>query len=85
MIRVSKSWLRRGTEIGDQNNANDALWYGDPDAISNAIGYAKFYSRSDDAVSRVHDAAGNGLRRIFPSSQWFVPMGNIRTFSTVET
>ena len=27
-----------------------------PDAISNAIGYAKFYSRSHDAVIRVYDA-----------------------------
>jgi hypothetical protein len=35
------------------------LWYGEPDAISNAIGYAKFYSRSHDAVIRIYDAAGN--------------------------
>jgi hypothetical protein len=27
--------------------------------MSNAIGYAKFYSRSYDAVIRVYDAAGN--------------------------
>jgi hypothetical protein len=31
------------------------LWYGEPDAISNAIGYAKFFSRSHDAVIRVYD------------------------------
>jgi hypothetical protein len=30
-----------------------------PDAISNEIGYAKFYSRSHDAVIRVYDKAGN--------------------------
>jgi len=30
------------------------LWYGDPDSI----GYAKFFSRSDDAVIRVYDSAG---------------------------
>jgi hypothetical protein len=35
------------------------LWYGEPDAITNAIGYAKFYSRSHDAVIRVYDATGN--------------------------
>jgi hypothetical protein len=35
------------------------LWYGEPDAASNAIGYAKFYSRSHDAVIRVFDEAGN--------------------------
>jgi len=28
-------------------------------AISNAIGYAKFRSRSHDAVIRIYDAAGN--------------------------
>jgi len=36
--------------------ARAGLWYGEPDAISNAIGYAKFYSRSHDAVIRVYVA-----------------------------
>jgi hypothetical protein len=36
-----------------------ALWYGEPNAISNAIGYAKFCSRSHDAVIRVFDESGN--------------------------
>ena len=35
------------------------LWYGEPNAVSNAIGYAKFYSRSHRAVIRVYDDAGN--------------------------
>jgi hypothetical protein len=35
------------------------LWYGEPNAAANAVDYAKFYSRSHDAVIRVHDAAGN--------------------------
>jgi hypothetical protein len=35
------------------------LWYSEPNAISNAIGYAKFRSRSHDAVIRVYDEAGN--------------------------
>jgi hypothetical protein len=33
-----------------------ALWYTKPD---DAIDYAKFYSRSHDAVIHVYDAAGN--------------------------
>ena len=33
--------------------------YGEPDAVSNAIGYAKHRSRSHDAVIRVCDSAGN--------------------------
>jgi hypothetical protein len=33
--------------------------YGEPDAVSNAIGYQMHRSRSHDAVICVHDAAGN--------------------------
>ena len=35
------------------------LWYGEPNAVSNAIGYAMHSSRSHDAVILVYDAAGN--------------------------
>jgi len=35
------------------------LWYDGENAVSNAIGYAQHYSRSEDAVIRVYDAAGN--------------------------
>jgi hypothetical protein len=35
------------------------LWYGEPDAITNAVGYAKFFSRSHDAVIRVYVEAAN--------------------------
>jgi hypothetical protein len=35
------------------------LWYRGLNAIRDAIGHAKFYSRSHDAVIRVYDAAGN--------------------------
>jgi hypothetical protein len=33
--------------------------YGEPDAVSNASDYAKFFSRSHDAVIRVYDVSGN--------------------------
>ena len=36
-----------------------SLWYAEPNAISNAIFDAKFFSRSHDAVIRVYDEAGN--------------------------
>jgi len=32
------------------------LWHGEPNAVSNAIGYAMQISRSHDAVIRVYDA-----------------------------
>jgi hypothetical protein len=35
------------------------LWYGEPNAISNAVDYAKFRSRSYDAVIRVYDEAAS--------------------------
>jgi len=35
------------------------LWYGEPNSVSNAIGYAKFYSRSHHAVIHIYDEDGN--------------------------
>ena len=35
------------------------LWYGEPNAMWNAIGYAKFFGRSHGAMIRVYDEAGN--------------------------
>jgi hypothetical protein len=37
------------------------LWY---DAISDAVEYAKFRSRSDQAVLRVYDDAGNVIETV---------------------
>ena len=34
------------------------LWYGEPNAVENAIGYAKHRSRSHNAVIRVYDERG---------------------------
>jgi hypothetical protein len=35
------------------------LWYGELDVVNTAIGYAKFRSRSHDALIRVYDEASN--------------------------
>jgi hypothetical protein len=35
------------------------LWYAGPNAVSNAVNYAKHYSRSHDAVIHVYDDADN--------------------------
>jgi hypothetical protein len=45
----------RGVDLISDALPFDRLWYGEPNAITNAIGYAKFYSRSHDAVIRVYD------------------------------
>jgi hypothetical protein len=39
------------------------LWFAGPNAIANAIKFAKFYSRSHDAVIRVYDETGNVIDR----------------------
>ncbi len=36
----------------------------EPNAISSAIGYAKFFSRSQDAVIRVYDKAGSVIPKL---------------------
>jgi len=50
---------QRGVDLISDVLPFGRLWYGEPDAISNAIGYAKFFSRSHDAVIRVYDEAHN--------------------------
>jgi len=49
----------RGVDLISDALPFGRLWYGEPNAISNAIGSANFFSRSHDAVIRVYDAAGN--------------------------
>jgi hypothetical protein len=49
----------RGVDLISDALLFGRLWYGEPNAISNAVGYAKFRSRSHDAVIRVYDQAGN--------------------------
>ena len=49
----------RGVNLISDALAFDRRWYGEPDASSNATGYAKLFSRSHDAVIRVCDTGGN--------------------------
>jgi hypothetical protein len=49
---------KRGFDLISDTLPFGRLWFAEPNAIGNAIGYAKFYSRSCDAVIRVFDEAG---------------------------
>ena len=49
----------RGVDLISNVLAFGPLWYAGPNAIGNAIKYAKFSSRSHDAQIRVYDEAGN--------------------------
>ena len=53
---------KRGVDLISDALPFGRLWYGEPNAINNAIGYAEFYSRSHDAVIHVHDDAGNVIQ-----------------------
>jgi hypothetical protein len=49
----------RGVDLLSDVLPFSRLWYGEANAVSNAIGYAMHRSRSHDAVIRVYDEAGN--------------------------
>jgi hypothetical protein len=49
---------RRGVDLISDVLPFGRLWYGEPNAINNAIDYAKHRSRSHDAVIHVYDAVG---------------------------
>ena len=53
---------RRGVDLISDVLPFGRLWYGERNAISNAIGYAEHFSRSHDAVIRVYDATGNVIQ-----------------------
>ena len=53
---------RQGVDLISDALPFGRLWYGEPDAISNAIDYAKSLNRSHDAVIRVYDEAGNMIK-----------------------
>jgi hypothetical protein len=60
VIRPCKD--KRGIDLISDALPYSPLWYAGPTAISNAISFAKFYSRSHDAVIRVYDEAGNVIQ-----------------------
>jgi hypothetical protein len=51
LVRARKD--RRGIDLISDAVPFGRLWYGEPDAVSNALGYAKFYSRSHNGDSRL--------------------------------
>ena len=60
---------KRGVDLISDRLPFGRLWYGESNAVSNAVDYAKFFSRSHRAVVRVYDGAGNAIEwRFLPSS-----------------
>jgi hypothetical protein len=55
---------KRGADLISDVLPFGRLLYGGPNAISNAVSYAQFFSRSHNAVIRVCDAAGNVIETL---------------------
>jgi len=49
----------RGVDLISDALPFGRLWYGEPNAVANAIGYVMHHSRSQRAVIRVYSEAGN--------------------------
>ena len=49
------------------------LWYGEPNAASNAVGYAKHRNRSHHAAIRVCDRAGNVIETLEHKAEFKEP------------
>ena len=50
---------KHGFDLSSDALPYSPLWYRGPNAIKDAINYARFFSHSDSAVIRVYDDAGN--------------------------
>ncbi len=50
---------KRGDDLISDALPFSRLWYGEQNALSNAVDYAEFRSRAHRAVIRVYDDAGN--------------------------
>ena len=59
---------KRGVDLISDALPSRRLWYGEPKAVANAIGYAQFYSRSHHTVIRVYDELVDTLTRFLPNS-----------------
>jgi hypothetical protein len=57
--RVELLWDRRCVDLISDALPFGRLLYGEPNAVSNAIGYAEHFSRSHDGVIRVYDENPN--------------------------
>jgi hypothetical protein len=69
---------KRGVDLISDVLPFGRLWYYGPNATGNAIEFAKFNSRSHDALIRVYDGAGNVIDR-------HARAGGFKEWSTIHT
>jgi hypothetical protein len=59
---------KRGVDLISDALPFGRLWYGEPNAVSNAVDYAKFYSRSSNAVAHDYARPATDTNRLSCSS-----------------
>ena len=55
---------KHGFDLSSDTLPYSPLWYRGPNAIAEAVGYAKSYSRPNPVVIRVYDATGNVIETL---------------------
>jgi len=69
---------KRGVDLISDVLPFGRLWYYGPNATDSAVKFAKFNSRSHDALIRVYDEAGNVIDR-------HAHAGEFKEWSTIRT
>jgi len=82
-VRLRKD--HRGVDVISEALPFGRWWYGEPDAISNAIGYAKHRSRSHNAVIRVFDEAGNVIETHEHAGDFKEPVKSLDLYKFIRT
>jgi hypothetical protein len=66
---------KRGVDLISDALPFGKLWYAEPNAISNAIGYAKIFSRSHRALIGVFDESGTVIETHEHAGNFQEPFG----------
>jgi hypothetical protein len=66
---------KRGVDLISDALPFGRLLYAEPNAISNAVGYAKFFSRSHKALIRVFDQSGTVIETHEHAGEFKEPFG----------
>lgn len=49
---------KRGVDLISECLPFGSLWYGEPNAVNNAVNYARFFSGTSETVVKVYDEKG---------------------------
>jgi hypothetical protein len=77
--------MSRGFDLISDALPFGRLWYAESNAVASAINYAKFFSRSQDAVIRVYDETGNVIETHEQAGDFREPSVSSLSFQRLST